>query len=92
MIVPAEGEFRLNQEADTRRLGAAIARAVQEVAVPAVGTQVRVKIPIESVEQAAGLLLRLAPEVEALKPPALRRAVEARIAAAAATYGLRLNS
>jgi predicted DNA-binding transcriptional regulator YafY len=78
--------------AELRRLGAAIARAVQDVAVPADGTQVRVKIPIESVEQAAGLLLRLAPEVEAWKPPALRRAVEARIAAAAASYGLRLKS
>ncbi|HZZ87923.1 MAG TPA: tRNA (adenosine(37)-N6)-threonylcarbamoyltransferase complex ATPase subunit type 1 TsaE [Caulobacteraceae bacterium] len=29
MIVPAEGEFRLNQESDTRRLGAAIARELK---------------------------------------------------------------
>ncbi len=29
MIVPAEGRFRLNREADTERLGKAIARALQ---------------------------------------------------------------
>jgi len=29
MILPAEGEFRLNREADTARLGAAIAKALQ---------------------------------------------------------------
>jgi tRNA threonylcarbamoyladenosine biosynthesis protein TsaE len=30
MIVPAEGEFRLDHEADTRRLGAAIARELRK--------------------------------------------------------------
>ena len=30
MIVPAEGEFRLDQEADTARLGAAIAAGLGE--------------------------------------------------------------
>lgn len=29
MIIPAEGEFRLNDEARTRRLGAALAKALQ---------------------------------------------------------------
>ena len=29
MIVPAEGDFRLDREADTARLGAAIAAALQ---------------------------------------------------------------
>ena len=78
--------------ADLRRLGAAVARALHGVAAPKEGERVRVTIPVESTEQAAGMLLRLAPEAEVVKPAALRRAVAARLATAAASYGLRLRS
>ena len=78
--------------ADLRRVGAALARALKDVPVPDEGATARVKIPIESEAQAAGMLLRLAPDVEVLKPVALRRAVMARIATAAGSYGLRLRA
>lgn len=47
----------------------------------------RVEIPIESVEHAAGQLLRLEAEAEVLTPPALREAVAALLGRAAALYG-----
>jgi predicted DNA-binding transcriptional regulator YafY len=72
--------------ADLRRLGAAVARAVREVEDPPAGSRTQVRIPIESLDQAAGLLLRLAPEVEVLRPVALRRAVVERIENAASLY------
>jgi predicted DNA-binding transcriptional regulator YafY len=74
--------------ADLRRLGAAVARALREVDDPPAAGRAHVRIPIESVDQAAGLLLRLAPEVEVLRPLALRRAVVERIATAAHLYGV----
>ncbi|MDB5860118.1 MAG: transcriptional regulator, DeoR family-like protein [Ramlibacter sp.] len=78
--------------ADLRRLGAALARALREVPEPpAADGRVQVRIPIESVEQAAGMLLRLAPGVEVLKPAPLRRAVAERIVAAGRCYGLRVR-
>jgi len=90
------GEAELLATADglaqLRRLGAAVARALREVTAPPEGETVRVKIPIESVEQVTGSLLRLAPEVEAVKPAALRKAIAARIATAAGIYGLALKS
>jgi len=73
--------------ADLRRINAALARAV--AAAPAAATaagRVKLRIPIESVEHAAGQLLRLAPEVEVLAPAALRQAMRQRLAAAARLY------
>jgi len=45
--------------------------------------------PIESVDQAAGQLLRLAPGVEVLRPARLRSAIVERLRRAGAAYGLR---
>jgi predicted DNA-binding transcriptional regulator YafY len=76
--------------AELRRINAALARAVAAVPPPTgAGARVQLRIPIESVDHAAGQLLRLAPEVEALEPAALRQAIRARAAAAARTYAAR---
>jgi len=64
--------------AELRQLGAAVARALHAVETPAAGERVQVRIPIESVAHAAGVLLRMAPEVEVVQPVALRRALLAR--------------
>jgi hypothetical protein len=45
------------------------------------------RIPIESVPQAAGQLLRFAPEVEVVAPAALRRATVERLRRIVALYG-----
>ncbi len=45
------------------------------------------EIPIESVPAATGELLRLGPEVQALAPPELRRALRQAVAALHAVYG-----
>jgi len=70
------------------QLGSAAARAVA-AAAPArrKDGRVRLRVPIESTEQAAGQLLKLAPDVEALAPPALRAALRARVRALGALYG-----
>lgn len=73
--------------ADLRRMNAAAARAVQGLQARA-GGRVRVRIPIEPVEQASGQLLRLAPQVQVLGPAPLLRALRARVCAAARLYGL----
>jgi predicted DNA-binding transcriptional regulator YafY len=49
--------------------------------------RVPLRIPIESVEQAAGQLIRLAPEVEVTGPPPLRRALLARLRQVTAMCG-----
>ena len=72
--------------AELRRINAAFARAVAAVPPPAEGERVTLRIPIESVPHAAGQLLRLCPEVEALEPAALREALRERIRAAARIY------
>ncbi|AEG91474.1 transcriptional regulator, DeoR family-like protein [Ramlibacter tataouinensis TTB310] len=75
--------------ADLRRQNAAVARALQDVHPPAApGARVKVRIPTESVQQAAGPLMRLAPEVEVLTPVQLRQAIADRLHAAAERYGL----
>lgn len=51
----------------------------------------RLRIPVESVEQASGPLLRLAPGVEVVDPPALRRGVVERLGLAARCYGLQVT-
>jgi len=71
---------------ELRQLGAAVARALREVQAPAAGERVQVRIPIESVAHAAGLLLRMVPEVEVLQPVALRRALLARAQEVAGMY------
>ena len=50
--------------------------------------RVAVTIPIESVEHACGQLMRLSPQVEVLRPAALRRALMERVVATARLYGL----
>ncbi|MET0553197.1 MAG: WYL domain-containing protein [Vicinamibacteria bacterium] len=54
------------------RLGAYAARALADAAPPDPDGWTRVRLPIESVEQAALALLGLGPEVEVLAPDALR--------------------
>ena len=72
--------------AELRRINAPLARAVANASVPAEGGRTRLRIPIESVDHAAGQLLRLAPEVEALAPAALRTAIRERLRAAQRLY------
>jgi predicted DNA-binding transcriptional regulator YafY len=71
-------------------LSSAVARAVA-AAAPSRRKDGRVAltIPIESVAHACGQLMRQSPEVEVLRPAALRRALVARIEATARLYGLR---
>lgn len=73
-------------------LSAAVARAVATaVAAPSrrKDGRVAVTIPIESVDHACGQLMRQSPEVEVLRPVALRRALVKRIEATARLYRLR---
>jgi hypothetical protein len=51
--------------------------------------RVPLRIPVESTEQSAGQLIRLAPEVEVTGPPALRTALLARLRKVVAMYGAR---
>jgi predicted DNA-binding transcriptional regulator YafY len=73
-----------------KRISAAYARAVAE-SKRAGGKKGRtvLRVPIESLEHGAGLLLRLAPDVEVLGPPELRAALRAKLDSGAALYGLR---
>jgi predicted DNA-binding transcriptional regulator YafY len=70
-------------------LSAAVAKAVAAVAPPE-GEQARIelRIPIETIEHATGQLLRLAPEVEVIGPPPLKRATIERLRRIVALYGL----
>jgi predicted DNA-binding transcriptional regulator YafY len=72
--------------AELRRIGAALARAVQGLSDPAEGERVRVRMPIESIDHATGQLLRLAPHVVAVAPRELCDAIRGRIDAAARLY------
>ncbi len=67
-----EGCRRLSEKG--RYAAQAVAGAVPEAPVKA-QRWVRVKLPIESLEQAARLVLSLAPEAQALEPTALREQV-----------------
>jgi predicted DNA-binding transcriptional regulator YafY len=70
-----------------RRMGAAQAKALRDVPDPrGDGRRTRVSVPVEAVEQAAGQLLRLAPEVQVTGPPELRRAITQRLRTAARLY------
>ena len=72
-----------------RLLSSAVARAVAS-APPSrrKDGRVAVTIPIESVEHACGQLMRLSPQVEVLRPAALRRALVERVRGTARLYGL----
>jgi len=72
-----------------RTLSSAVARTVA-AAPPSRRKDGRtaVTIPIESVEHVCGQLMRLSPQVEVLRPVALRRALVARLQATARLYGL----
>lgn len=72
--VTPEGCRRLSEKG--RYAAQAVAAAVPE-APPNAQRWVRVKLPIESLEQAARLVLSLAPAAQALEPPALREQVGA---------------
>jgi predicted DNA-binding transcriptional regulator YafY len=71
-----------------RYQNAAVARVVASAPKPRrKDGRVPLRIPVESAEQSAGQLIRLAPEVEVTGPPALRKALIARLRHAAAMYG-----
>ena len=72
-----------------RALSSAVARAVA-AAPPSRRKDGRVAVtaPIESVEHACGQLMRLSPQVEVLRPAALRRALVERVRATAQLYGV----
>ena len=78
-----------------RLLSSAVARAV--AALPTASPprrkdgRVAVTIPIESVEHACEQLMRLSPQVQVLRPAALRRAMVQRLQASAQLYGLRVG-
>ncbi|HEX6705726.1 MAG TPA: YafY family protein [Albitalea sp.] len=69
-----------------RALSAAVADALDAADSPAGSGWREVRIPIESVEHAAGQLLRLGAEVQVLEPAPLRRKMAATIEAMAALY------
>ena len=70
-----------------RALGSAQARAVAAaLASRRADGRVAVRLPIESIEHACGQLMRLSPQVEVLRPAALRRALVQRLQATAALY------
>lgn len=73
-----------------RALSSSVARAVAAAPSPPrrKDGRVAVTIPIESVEHACGQLMRLSPQVEVLRPVALRRALIDRVLATARLYGV----
>lgn len=72
--------------ADLRRLSAPVARALRGAKEPPAGQRVEARIPVESIEQAAGQLLRLAPQVQVLAPAPLRQAIIERLHKACTAY------
>jgi predicted DNA-binding transcriptional regulator YafY len=73
-----------------RYQNAAVARVVAGAPKPRRRDgRVPLRIPVESVEQAVGQLLRLAPEVEVTGPTALRKEMVVRLRKVAALYGAR---
>lgn len=72
-----------------RALSSAVARAVAQAAPShRKDGRVAVRIPIESVDHACSQLMRLSPQVEVLRPAALRRTLVERVRATARLYGL----
>jgi predicted DNA-binding transcriptional regulator YafY len=76
-----------------RYLSSAVARAVTEVReLPGSDGRVRLSIPIESIQQATGQMLRLSPDVEAIEPAALRQSVLERLRQTCRLYGVDTSS
>lgn len=72
-----------------RNLNSAVCRAVADVRAPAgKGARVKVSIPIESIDHATGQLLRLSPQVQVIRPLALRQSLVLRLRQACRLYGL----
>jgi len=69
-----------------RHLGAALARAADTAPEPDAEGWVRLNVPIESIEHAAGEFFRLGPDAQVLGPPALRDALAERARAMVALY------
>lgn len=91
-IFTGEAEVAATEQGVTqlRRISAAYARAVAKRGpVRAKDGRTVLRLPIESMEHGAGLLLRLAPDVEVLSPPELRTALRDKLNSAVALYGLR---
>lgn len=85
---PLSARLRVSSEGARRvaRLGAWAAKAVAE-APPFPGDMREITLAIESVEDAARLVLGLGPGVEALSPPGLRSAIVALAGEAAQRHG-----
>jgi predicted DNA-binding transcriptional regulator YafY len=69
-----------------RQLSSAVAQALTAVPRPQGDEKVRLKIPIETQEQASYQLLRMAPDVEVVSPVALRTAIVRRLQAIRECY------
>ena len=70
-----------------RQLSSAVAKAVAaQMPHAPVDGKVRLKIPIETLENASYQLLRMAPDVAVVSPVALRRAIVQRLQAIQACY------
>lgn len=72
--------------AQLRQQSAAVSKALRDVQPPADGERVIANIPVETDEQAAALLLRMAPDVQVRGPRSLRTAVLARLRALVDCY------
>jgi len=72
--------------AQLQQLNAAVAKAVAATRPPREGQRAKLLIPIESIPQAVGPLLLLAPEVEVLAPAALREALHAKVQQLSGVY------
>lgn len=71
-----------------RALNSAVAQAVDAAAAQRDGRRTRLRIPIESAEQATTQLLRLAPAVEVIAPKALRASIAERVRQIGRVYGV----
>lgn len=80
--------LRALSSAVARAVAAAVATAPASPAARRKDGRVAVTIPIESVDHACGQLMRLSPQVEVLRPAALRRALVERVQATARLYGV----
>lgn len=70
-----------------RQLSSAVAKAVvAQIPAARTGDPVRLKIPIETLENASYQLLRMAPDVEVVSPAALRKAIVQRLEKIQACY------
>lgn len=87
------GTARLRLSAEgLRRMKIFAPLAAAGLTPPSPGRTIDADVPIESIEDAAGWLARIGPEVEALAPPALRAALAERGRALVDLYGDRTRS